>query len=200
MAVVVLKVRALIFQRIERLIFNLPPRPASTHEPIDITLAHPQVRYPTEVLDLVLATLPILDDIDPYVRSRGIERYVVHKAKPMHHPRGAVMPVVIRHAPSLFGHLHLLEQRGMIAFFNPEDIVTTVIMEGLDMGSIGTQAIFGDDEFEMRVILPQLGNETFGRMRSQSFLAVPSCLIIGSGISGITSRLSGWISAAPSLW
>src|SRR3989442_774862 len=96
---------------------SLPPRPASTHEPIDITLAHPQVRYPTEVLNLVLADLPILDDIDPYVRSRGIERYVVHKAKPMHHPRGAVMPVVIRHAPSLFGHLHLLEQRGMIAFF-----------------------------------------------------------------------------------
>jgi hypothetical protein len=74
------------------------------------------------------------------------------------------MPVVIRHAPSVFGHLHLLEQIGMIAFFNPEDIVTIVIMEGLDMGRIGTQAIFGDDEFEMRVILPQLGNETFGRI------------------------------------
>jgi len=29
MAVVVLKVVALIFQRIERLIFNLPPRPAT---------------------------------------------------------------------------------------------------------------------------------------------------------------------------
>src|SRR5215472_3535680 len=60
MAVVVLKVIALIFQRIERLIFNLPPRPATTHELIDVPLTHPQVRHPAEVLDHVLADLPIL--------------------------------------------------------------------------------------------------------------------------------------------
>src|SRR5437016_13312633 len=101
MPVVVLKVVALIFQGIERLVFNLPPRPARTHEPIDIPLAHPQVRYPTEVLDLVLADLSIFDDIDPYVRSRGIERHVVHKAKPVHHTRGPVLPRIIAHAPSM---------------------------------------------------------------------------------------------------
>src|SRR6266446_1350392 len=76
MAVVVLKVVALIFQRIERFIFNLPPRPATAHELIDVTLAYPQVRHPTEVLHLVLADLPILDEMDPHVRSRCIERVV----------------------------------------------------------------------------------------------------------------------------
>src|SRR5882672_7421278 len=50
----------------------------------------------------------------------------------------------------------------MIAFFDAEDIVTTIIMQGLDMGGIGTQTVFGDDEFEMRVILAQLGNEALG--------------------------------------
>src|SRR6266851_1572641 len=60
MAVVVLKVVALIFQRIERLIFHLPPRPATAHEFIDVPRTHPYVRHPTEVLDRVLADLPIL--------------------------------------------------------------------------------------------------------------------------------------------
>jgi hypothetical protein len=153
MTVVVLKMVALIFQRIERLIFNLPPRPATAHERIDVTFTYPQVRHPTEVLDLVLADLPILDEIDPHVRSRCIERHVVHKAKPMHHTRGAVMPLIIGHAPGFLGCLHLFEEIGMIAFFDPENIVATVIMQGLDVGGIGTQTVFGNDEFEMRVIL-----------------------------------------------
>jgi hypothetical protein len=45
----------------------------------------------------------------------------------------------------------------MIAFFDPEDIVKTVGLEGLDMGSIGTQAVFGNDERKMGVVLAQLG-------------------------------------------
>src|SRR2546426_4525110 len=102
MAVVVLKVVALIFQRIERFIFNLPPRPATAHELIDVTPAYPQVRHPTEVLHLVLADLPILDDIDPHVRSRCIERHVIDKPKPMYHTRSAVMPLIIGDAPSIF--------------------------------------------------------------------------------------------------
>src|SRR2546430_10342242 len=55
-----------------------------------------------------------------------------------------------------------------IAFFDPEDIVTTVIVQGLDVRGIGTQAIFGDDEFEMRVILAQRGNEAFGGIDRKS--------------------------------
>ena len=50
----------------------------------------------------------------------------------------------------------------MIAFFDPEDIVQTVAVQGLDVRSIGTQAVFGDDELEMRVILAQLGDKAFG--------------------------------------
>src|SRR6266699_5423155 len=129
MTVVVLKVVALIFQGIERLIFNLPARPTTPHELIDVTLADPQVCHPTKVLDLVLANLPILDEIDPYVRSRCIERHVVHKAKPMHNPGGAVVPLIIGDAPSFFGRLHLLEQIGMITSFDPEDIVTSIVMQ-----------------------------------------------------------------------
>src|SRR6266852_3829429 len=87
MAIVVLKMVALIFQRIERLIFNLPPRPATAHERIDVTFTHPQVRHPTEVLDLVLSYLPILHKIDSHVRSRGIERHVVQSETDAPPPR-----------------------------------------------------------------------------------------------------------------
>ena len=92
------------------------------------------------------------------------------------------MSLIIGAAPRFFGCLHMLEQIGMIAFFDPEDTVTTIIVEGLDMGSIGTQTIFRDDAFEMRMILAQLGNEALAALRSQSFLAVPSGFTIGSGI------------------
>jgi hypothetical protein len=115
LAVVVLKGIALIFQRIERLMFNLPPRPATTHELLDVPLTHPPVRHPAAVLDHVLADLPILNEIDPHIRSRGIERYVVHKAKPMHHTRGTVMPLILGHAPGFLSRLYLFEEIRMVA-------------------------------------------------------------------------------------
>ena len=39
-----------------------------------------------------------------------------------------------------------------------------MIVQGLDVGGIGTQTVFGDDELEMGVILAQLGDEAFGRI------------------------------------
>ena len=77
MPVVVLKVIALIFQGIERLVFNVPACPTTPHEVIHVALAHPQVRHPAEVLDLVSAYCPVLDKIDPHVHVRGIERRVI---------------------------------------------------------------------------------------------------------------------------
>src|SRR5207253_6578231 len=85
---------------IECLIFNLPPRSSTAHELIDVPLAHAQVRHPAEVLDLARTYFPILDEIDPHVRSRGIKRHVVDKAKAMHHTHGAVMPLIKGHVPA----------------------------------------------------------------------------------------------------
>ena len=55
-----------------------------------------------------------------------------------------------------------LEQIGMIAFFDAENIVQPMILQGLNMRGVGTQAIFGDNELEVRVVPTQLGNEAFG--------------------------------------
>src|SRR6267378_5231366 len=124
MSVVVLKVVALVFQCVERLIFDLPARPPTSHELVDVAPIDPQVRHPTEVLHLGLAHLPVLDEIDPHVLSRAIEWHIVDKAKPMHQTGGAIMPLIIADSTRFVGRLHLLEQIGMIPFFDPEDIPT----------------------------------------------------------------------------
>src|SRR6266446_4308195 len=153
MTIVVFKMIALVFQRIERLVCNLPPCAATPHEMNNVALVHSSIRYPTEVLDLGIANLPVLDDLDAYVRMRCIEGHVIAQPKAMDKTRSAVVPLIIGHTPGVLCRLHLLEQRGMIAFFNPEDIMQPVVVEGRDGGGIGTQTVFGDNEREVRVVL-----------------------------------------------
>jgi len=63
MPIVVFKMIALVFQRIERFVFDLPSGSSSPHEVKDVARAHAQVGHPTEVLDLGIADLPVLDEI-----------------------------------------------------------------------------------------------------------------------------------------
>jgi hypothetical protein len=61
----VLEVVALIFQHIECLIFNSPPRaPASSHDLINGPLVHAQVGDPTKVLALAPDSFPALQKVD----------------------------------------------------------------------------------------------------------------------------------------
>ena len=60
MPIVVLEIIPLVFQRIKRFVFDLPPGAASPHKVKDIAPAHAQVRHPTEVLDLGSTDLPVL--------------------------------------------------------------------------------------------------------------------------------------------
>src|SRR5215471_20390634 len=117
--VVVLKVVALVLERVERLIFDLPACPATPHELVDVALAYAQVRHPAEVLHLLWASLPVLDEIDPYVPSGPIEWHVIDKAKLMYNFSGAVMPLIIGNVTRFFGRLHLRKQVGMVTLFHP---------------------------------------------------------------------------------
>ncbi len=93
----------------------------------------------------------------------------------MHHLCGTVVPLLIGHAPRVLGHLNLLEQIGVIAFFAPADVVTPIIVKGLDVGGIGTEAVFGDNDLEVRVVLASLGHEAFGSM---AFPIICACAIV----------------------
>src|SRR5262245_24783912 len=162
MAIVVLKVIALIFQRVERLIFDLPPRSAPAHEGLHVACTYPYVCHPAEVLHLLIAHFPVLDKIDPYVRLRGIKWDVMDKAKAMHELSSAIVPFIRGDAARLFGHLYLLEHIAMIPFFDTQDIAQTVCTQRLDVGGIRTQTVFSDDELEVGMILAQLGHKALG--------------------------------------
>ena len=125
----------------------------SPHELIHVARAHVEVCHPTEVLDFVSAAFPVLDKIDPHVRVRGIEWYIIDKAKAMPKPGGTVMAFVIGYAPSVLRCLHLLEQKGMIAFFDPKNIAKPVGLQRLEVRRIRTQTVFRDNELEVGMVL-----------------------------------------------
>ena len=114
------------------------------------------------MLDLVIANLPVFNEIDPHVRMRLIERHVIDKAKAMDNPCGAVVSLIIGDTSGVLRRLHLTEQKGMIAFFDTKNIVKTMRLQSLDVRGIGTQTVFGDNELEVGVVLAQLGNQAFG--------------------------------------
>jgi len=93
-----------------------------------------------------------------------MEWHVVHQTNPMDNSCGTVVPRILGHAPSCFGRLHLLAPRGMRAVFAPEDSVTPVIVQGRDVGGLGTQRVVGDDALELRMILASRGHEACGGM------------------------------------
>src|SRR6266436_4024694 len=94
MIVIVVEVVPLVFQGIERLIFNFPPCSPPSHQLVDVVLRHSKVRYPAEMLDFVLAHLPVLNEIHSHVGARLIEWHVIDKAKLMCNACGAVMPLI----------------------------------------------------------------------------------------------------------
>jgi len=52
--------------------------------------------------------------------------------------------------------------------------VQVMVVQGLNVGGIGTQTVFGDDELEVRVVLAQLGHKAFG--------GIPFTIILGRAI------------------
>src|SRR5213076_558599 len=98
----------------------------------------------------------------PHARMCRIERHIIDKAEAMDHPCGAVVSLIPGDTSGVLRCLHLREEIGMIAFFDPEKIAQAVGVEGLDMWGIGTQTVFGNDALEVRVVLAQLGHKAFG--------------------------------------
>src|SRR6266853_1873611 len=64
------------------------------------------------------------------------------KPQLMFHPCRTVVPLRIGDASRFLRCPHLLEQRRMVALFDPEDRVTAVVMKGFNGWRIGTEPIF----------------------------------------------------------
>src|SRR5713101_7197529 len=162
MTKIMLEVVALVFQRIERLILDAAPRSPAPHELIHGAFGHAEVGDPAKVLNLVPVPLPALQEVDPEVHIGLIERHITDKPKPMAQTCLGVIPIIIGDAPSLLGRRYMLEQGSMVPYFDTQNIMEVVILQKLDMGSVGTQAVLGDDHLEVGVVLAQLRDEAFG--------------------------------------
>jgi hypothetical protein len=64
-AKVVLEVLALVFQRVERFIFNAPAGSRPLHEAVNRALVDAQIGDPTEMLHFALDRFPALDKVNP---------------------------------------------------------------------------------------------------------------------------------------
>jgi len=164
MPIIVLEVLALVFQRIACLILDTPPCSSPPHELIHGPFGHTEVGDPAKVVDLVPIPLPALQAVDAQSRMGRIERYVTGKLKPVAQPRRGVVALIIGDAPRLLSSCHLLEQGGMIAFFDTQNIMQVVLVQHVDMRGVGTQAVLSDYELEVRVVLAQLDNQPLGGM------------------------------------
>jgi len=67
-----------------------------------------------------------------------IEWHVTDKTKPMPQTRFRIVAIVVGDAPRLLSRLDLLEQVGVVPFFDTKQIVQVVILQHLDMRGVGT--------------------------------------------------------------
>src|SRR5918992_831179 len=164
MTKIVLKLVALVFQRVERLIFNAPAGSTTPHDLVHRAFGQAKVSYPTEMLHFVAVPLPALQKVDPHIGVGLIERQVTGKAKAMAQTTLGIIAIIIAYLARLLSRRHLREPIPMIAFFDPQNVMAIVIDQRANVRGIGTQAVFSDDELEMRVILAQFGEEALGRV------------------------------------
>jgi hypothetical protein len=72
------------------------------------------------MLDFTIRSrLPALDEMDPQVLMGGIERHVRDQTKPVVNFGVVIFTIIIGHTPGSLGLSNLLEQKGMIPFFDP---------------------------------------------------------------------------------
>src|SRR5262249_31635037 len=138
-----------------------------------------------------IAGLPVLDAMARHVRMRRMERQVTDQAEAMASPCGAVVALLIGAPSGVLRGLNLLEQIGMISFFAPQDVVETMRVQGLDVGSMRTQTLFSDDALEVGMILAPLGYKALG--------GIPCAIILIRSIT-VHNRLRHERHDGPLVW
>src|SRR5215831_16694061 len=127
-AEIVLEVVALIFQCIERLVFDAPTGSGPLHEPVNRALVQPQVGDPAEVLGFAFGRFPALYEVDAQCGVGGIEGPITDKAKAMVDALFGVVTLVIGDAASLLGLCDLLEQKRMVTFFDAQQVMDVMAL------------------------------------------------------------------------
>ena len=133
--IVMFQMIALIFEGIEGLIFDFPAGASPAHQFADIEFGHGEVGDLTEVLGFVRGDLPIFDEIDPQVLMGCVQGHLIDETKAV---EGVFDLLFIdRGLTRLMRRLDIIKQKGMVAFFDPQNVVQIVLVQFSNMGPIG---------------------------------------------------------------
>jgi hypothetical protein len=160
----VLEVRALIFQRVARFIFDAPPRSRPLPEAVHGALRDAQVGDPTERLAFALHRLPARDAVDAPCGMRRMERHPTDTANALGHPLVAVLTGIIGDATRWFSRGHVREQHSMLPRFATQHRAPGMRVSRRNMRRIRAHTVLGDQHLEVGVISAQLGDAALGRM------------------------------------
>ncbi len=191
MAVVMRKVRALLFQRVAGLICALPPGSSAPHALRPVALTHASIGHPTAVLDLRLPSLPVCNELAPHVCMGGIAGHRMDQAEAMAHPRATVVALILGDTSGMLRCLPRLAQLGMLTLFPPKDRGQRGGLEGLDGRRMGTQAVVRDEALAGRGGVAQLSHKALG--------GLPFASIFGGAIA-VHHRLGHERHDGPLVW
>ena len=196
--VVVFEVVSLVLKGVESLVFDAPARPADAHRGDGVFPADADVRDPGKPEKPLGVHLPIFEQVHPKVGMGLIEGKIFDEAEEVE-GFGLVSRCVLKfHGPALGdGLVSLFEEEGMIAGFNRKDEAAVEALEGSNVGSVGTEGIFGHDELDMGVVASQDLDTTAGGVAFAVVFGVAvfsSDHFVSKGDHGLASV---WTRAAP---
>ena len=180
-AVVVAEVIALVLEGVEGLVLDPPAGTATPHDLHGIVRGDLNVGYPTEAVEdhHILAPgfhLPVLEEVDLQLVLTGlVEGHGVDEAKTVRLVcLCAVGQEQFDHFSPFGRCVDLAEHVGMISGLGREDVAEIMGHQILDVRGVGAQAILGDDDLQMRVFPPEIGDKASG--------GVPLAIVFGGAV------------------
>ena len=134
------------------------------------------------------------------VRVRFVERHAVVDAEMVQHARGRIDLGVGLRPASLVGVAQVLEQKGVIAWLDADNIVPAGVAQVIEVRRVCAEGVLDDDQGQVGMLAAEPPEPAAGGVAFAVVFVWPSWLMIGSGASGMTSLRSGCTSAAPSSW
>ncbi len=158
-AEIMFEVIALVLERVECFVFDLPTGPTGSHDLPNGLFVQRPIGDPTERLDARTDRAPIFQHVDQHVWVRLIDSNITKPTKIM---LGVVFfgNAKMLHRAIFETLLDLAEEVFVVRGFGYQDEVTVGCPERLDHGSFGGEVVGRDRHFQLGVILAELFDPT----------------------------------------
>lgn len=126
----------LIFEAVEGLIFDFPAGAPPAHQFADIEFGYAEVGDLTEVLSLAGGDFPIFDEIDQKVLMGSVQGQLIDEPEAVDDPFEVLF--IERGLTRLMRPCNIIKHKGVIAFFDPQNVGELVLLQFSNMRRIGT--------------------------------------------------------------